>query len=113
MTTLGVLGTFIGIAFGLRNFDVSDIDASVPSLLEGLKVAFGTSIVGMMAALAFRFTEHFGRLLRGLLPNAFPAPDESYQDVGQALSDIRGAIERQTTTIAGDTEGSLLGSKPN
>ncbi len=54
LPTLGVLGTFVGIALGLLDFDVSNIDASVPPLLEGLKVAFMTSIIGLGSALLLR-----------------------------------------------------------
>ena len=43
----GVLGTFIGILLGLWDFDTSNIKASVPTLLDGLKTAFVTSILGM------------------------------------------------------------------
>lgn len=50
-TTLGILFTFAGIVYGLLNFNVNDIQASVPLLLEGLKTAFITSIAGMVAAL--------------------------------------------------------------
>jgi hypothetical protein len=46
-TTLGVLGTFLGIVWGLWKFDVNDIDSSIPRLLEGLKTAFFTSILGI------------------------------------------------------------------
>ncbi len=46
-TTLGVLGTFVGIYFGLQDFDTSNIEDSIPSLLEGLKTAFLTSIIGI------------------------------------------------------------------
>ena len=54
LTTLGILGTFTGVFIGLLDFDVRTINKSVPTLLEGLKVAFGTSIVGLAAAMAFR-----------------------------------------------------------
>ncbi len=47
IVTLGVLGTFVGVFIGLQGFDTSDIGASVPMLLEGMKIAFLTSIVGM------------------------------------------------------------------
>ena len=50
-STMGVLGTFVGVFIGLLEFDTSDISASVPPLLEGLKTAFLTSIVGMIVAL--------------------------------------------------------------
>jgi len=46
-TTLGVFGTFLGITIGLQDFDVDNIDASIPTLLGGMKTAFWTSIVGI------------------------------------------------------------------
>lgn len=52
-TTLGILGTFLGIYFGLQKFDVNNITESIPSLLEGLKTAFVTSIWGIILALLF------------------------------------------------------------
>ena len=54
LTTLGILGTFTGVFIGLLDFDVRMINKSVPTLLEGLKVAFGTSIVGLAAAMTFQ-----------------------------------------------------------
>ena len=47
IVSLGILGTFIGIAVGLFHFDVTDIQKSVPQLLEGLKTAFITSGLGI------------------------------------------------------------------
>ena len=52
-TTLGIFGTFLGIAFGLWKFNVNDIDGSIPELLNGLKTAFVTSIVGISFSLVF------------------------------------------------------------
>src|SRR5690606_7798985 len=49
VVTFGILGTFIGIFLGLITFQVTDIYGSVPKLLEGLKIAFLTSIAGMIA----------------------------------------------------------------
>lgn len=53
-TMLGILGTFTGIFIGLLGFDVSDLPGSVPQLLEGLKIAFITSIAGMVASLILK-----------------------------------------------------------
>ena len=53
-TQAGVLGTFIGIAVGLWNFDVNDIQSSVPPLLEGLTGAFLTSISGIVFSMIYR-----------------------------------------------------------
>ncbi len=47
IVSLGVLGTFIGIAMGLFGFDATHIKESMPLLLEGLKTAFITSGVGI------------------------------------------------------------------
>ena len=52
-TSLGVLGTFSGILFGLLGFDVSHLDKSIPILLGGMKTAFITSVVGLLSSLVF------------------------------------------------------------
>ena len=54
LTGIGVLGTFLGIFLGLLEFDINDIQASVPPLLDGMKTAFVTSICGMTASIAMR-----------------------------------------------------------
>ena len=55
LTSTGIFGTFLGVALGLLHFDTSDIQASVPSLIEGLRTAFWTSIAGLLGALAVKF----------------------------------------------------------
>jgi hypothetical protein len=52
-TSLGVLGTFSGILFGLLGFDASDLDKYIPILLGGMKTAFITSVVGLLCSLVF------------------------------------------------------------
>ncbi len=54
MTSMGIIGTFTGIVIGLVAFDVNQIDSSIPELLAGLKTAFVTSLVGMIAAVIFK-----------------------------------------------------------
>ena len=56
MTAIGILGTFLGIFFGLYNFNTSDLNASVPVLLEGMKLAFTTSIAGLASSTVLRVT---------------------------------------------------------
>jgi methyl-accepting chemotaxis protein len=51
IVSLGVLGTFIGIAIGLFHFDATHIKESMPFLLEGLKTAFITSGVGIFVSI--------------------------------------------------------------
>jgi hypothetical protein len=54
LTTIGVLGTFVGILIGLMNFDVTDISKSVPQLLDGMKTAFVTSVFGMSGGISVK-----------------------------------------------------------
>lgn len=59
LSTLGVIGTFWGITMGLLEFNVEDINASIPKLLDGLKTAFYTSLGGMITSLLLRwFIDH-------------------------------------------------------
>jgi len=55
LTSIGILGTFMGIFIGLWNFNVNAVQESIPQLLEGLKIAFMTSIVGIFSALIIKY----------------------------------------------------------
>ena len=54
LTMMGILGTFLGITLGLSQFDVENIDTSIPHLLNGLKVAFIVSATGVFLAIIFK-----------------------------------------------------------
>ena len=54
LVSIGIFGTFLGIFLALISFNVNKVDESIPELLSGLKVAFGTSIVGLFLSLLFR-----------------------------------------------------------
>ena len=55
LSTLGVLGTFWGITIGLSEFNTQDLEKSIPVLLEGLKTAFYTSLLGMISSMITNF----------------------------------------------------------
>lgn len=58
MTGLGILGTFIGLSLGLQSFNTgttAQITSSIEPLMEGIKVAFHTSIYGMVFSLVFNY----------------------------------------------------------
>ena len=58
LTSLGILGTFVGLVMGLREFDPSGYEQmaeSVTPLINGIKVAFITSIYGIALSLSFSF----------------------------------------------------------
>lgn len=54
LTSIGIFGTFLGVALGLWSFDTNDIQGSVPRLMDGLKTAFWSSIAGLFAALTLK-----------------------------------------------------------
>ena len=59
MSGLGILFTFIGLVYGLRNFDASTVDVmqtSTQALMAGIKIAFLTSIFGLIYSLLFGLT---------------------------------------------------------
>ena len=57
-TSLGILGTFVGLVWGLKNFEPTDYEAmtsSVAALVDGIKVAFLTSIYGIALSIVYTF----------------------------------------------------------
>ncbi|MDO4522310.1 MAG: MotA/TolQ/ExbB proton channel family protein [Eubacteriales bacterium] len=58
LTSLGILGTFIGLVVGLKDFQPTNYEAmttSVAALVDGIKVAFLTSIYGLALSLVFSY----------------------------------------------------------
>jgi len=51
IVSIGVLGTFVGVVLGLWDFDSHNVKESIPALLDGLKLAFITSIIGMLLSI--------------------------------------------------------------
>lgn len=55
LTTVGIFFTFLGIFLALAFLDIEDISQSIPKLLSGLKLAFLSSVLGLLFALLYRF----------------------------------------------------------
>jgi len=73
MTGLGILGTFIGLTIGLQNFttgSAEQIEESIPRLMDGIKVAFHTSIYGMTFSLVFNY------IYKQIMEQAYNALDD-------------------------------------
>lgn len=57
-TSLGILGTFVGLVWGLKNFEPTNYEAmttSVSALVDGIKVAFLTSIYGISLSIVYTY----------------------------------------------------------
>ncbi|MDD2649124.1 MAG: MotA/TolQ/ExbB proton channel family protein [Eubacteriales bacterium] len=82
LTSLGILGTFWGLMTGLSSLDTSDTSAiltAIPTLISGMKFAFGTSVVGISCSLLFNFIY---RMQVGRVQNAL----SDFHDVFHAIA---------------------------
>ena len=113
LTTLGILGTFTGIFFGLLDFNVATITKSVPSLLEGLKVAFGTSILGLLTALSFKIVRP---LIAPVSANEADAENEVLEALKEMVASVKQSeksnkegFELLRKALTGDEDSSVTG----
>jgi DNA repair exonuclease SbcCD ATPase subunit len=72
LSGLGVLGTFVGLAVAVTNFDSSNaemISTSIKNLLSGMGTAFYTSLLGMSLSIVYIFFQKatFNQLGKSLL----------------------------------------------
>lgn len=111
MTSLGILGTFVGIVIGLLHFNTNNIDGSIPELLEGLKTAFITSVAGLLSAILFNFVNTiFLSRLRERKRAALPvSQDVEPKDIYASLEAQRDTLQKLQQGISGAEEGSLVG----
>ena len=71
LTSLGILGTFMGLMQGLTSLDFSTAEGtitSIPTLLSGMRFAFATSVAGIACSLTFNMFNRMsiGRAVRAL-----------------------------------------------
>ena len=111
-TTLGVLGTFIGIFTGLQGFDVNQINESIPQLLYGLKNAFVTSLIGISLSFLSRLFSDL--VLRDVESKSSLVPSGELGElnrIANSLSDIVTQSKEQfatlTSALIGETDESI------
>ena len=102
LTSLGILGTFVGLSYSVLNFDTSSSDsirASIETLLAGMGTAFFTSVAGMFFSLLYLWFER-GRYnhlsnsveaLCGRINKLYHRPSGALLDAG--LEKISGKID--------------------
>ena len=106
LTTVGILGTFTGVVFGLWDFDVNNIDESIPSLLEGLKTAFITSVLGMAFSVLFKIRD----VMAPASSSSEALPEEiTPKMVYEQLTRQSVGLEEVSKSISGDDEATLVG----
>lgn len=105
MTGLGILGTFLGLTLGLQSFNTgttAEITNSIEPLMEGIKVAFHTSIYGMVFSLIFNYVykrrlDEAETAVRDFLSTykKFVMPDTAAEGVNKLIE----LTEKQTKAI--------------
>jgi DNA anti-recombination protein RmuC len=96
---LGILGCFVGIAVGLFNFDTTDIQKSVPGLLDGIKTSFWASITGIAGALSIKARCQI-----------FGPPETSVGEgvPGATIDDLARLLQSLQQSLAGQEDSTLL-----
>ncbi len=98
MTGLGILGTFIGLSIGLGSFngnDIYTISDNVGPLLSGMKVAFHTSVYGILFSLVFQFA------YRSVMADA-------YDKLQEFLAAFRECVEPVVSSTDENTKAMLV-----
>lgn len=114
--TLGVLGTFGGIFLGLQNFQVDtmeNIEKSIPTLLEGLRGAFSTSIIGIILSLIFG---RIADIIQGTQKEAVHIPsgeEEAILGVNESLSSVITQLKTLNTSFEENIPSQLEELKAN
>ncbi|WP_257264025.1 hypothetical protein [Endozoicomonas sp. ONNA2] len=108
LTSIGMLGTFMGIVAGLLEFDTANIDTSIELLLVGLKTAFITSLAGMFFSILFK------ALSASKLIDNKEQPDQPGEHITtahlyHAMQQQIDAVNALKKSIGGDNENSLVG----
>lgn len=99
LTTLGIFFCFAGIAWGLLDFDSNNVRSSVPHLLQGIRTAFWSSVVGIFWALTLK--------IRVALFGDAAVPASGAQE-GSTVDDLARMLVQLNTSIAGGGDSSLL-----
>lgn len=104
VTTLGILGTFVGIAIGLMDFNSDDIQASVPLLIGGVKTAVWASAFGVFCALTLKLRDVVFRRRKKTTRTSKATVD----DLADSLKNIEAVMGGVEQALVGETEPSLL-----
>jgi uncharacterized protein YdbL (DUF1318 family) len=97
VTMLGIGGTFLGIALGLWTFQPNDIQASIPTLIDGIRLSVWASFVGVLAAISLK--------IRGAFQRHAAATGGGEADTG---SDVGTQLDALLQAIGGSGESTVV-----
>lgn len=118
LTSLGILGTFFGLVTGLSGFsshdaqnEVDQITEGIQELLDGMTVAFWTSIVGIIASVifgvlyrssfnsAYRNLDMFLRQFRSDIANTHSGSDQTLLRMRDAIKQLPHALVKINKSV--------------
>lgn len=102
--TLGILFTFFGIFMGFLNFDSSDIEKSIPELMNGLKTAFLVSMLGVLLLVVFSIWTSIKKkkLEEGVLSEETQAINSLIEAIKELRNDFASTDENGNTIKPGN-----------
>jgi hypothetical protein len=133
LATVGIFFSFLGISLGLIEFNPKNMEESVPLLLDGLKIKFIASLMGIFASIVVRIAQSFsveeviadinldekivgllGDIHNVLANNANNSPEALLQELKEEIGKLPIEFGKQTillesikTSLVGDNERSL------
>ena len=99
-TSVGIAFTFLGITIGLLVFDIKNIDSSVEDLINGLQIAFITSLVGVVCATVLKFMHKREEVSTKKTDN-------------ELLQQMAKSLDALNKNLYGEEDGSLIGQIKN
>lgn len=124
LTTVGVFFSFVGILIGLNYFDVKNPE-SISHLLDGLKIKFASSLMGIGASILVKFVQSFKlddevldsdqeiiNLLKdikqSLSENKQNSPEQLFAELKKSIDVLPQEFKKQSGLL-GDIKSSLAG----
>ena len=121
ITSAGIFFTFLGIYIGLQGFNIERIDEGIDQLLDGMKIAFLSSVVGLLLSFLFRIIRILKFSKAGSAGSEVNAADihsaliennkvfkEGFADIAEALgSDKDTSVVGQLTRLRTTTQDKL------
>ena len=104
LPSIGILGTFFGVFIALLNFDQTNMQGSMNLIIDGLKIAFITSIFGLFTGIVIKLVQSS--------QNDSDSPDgvgaeEILTELQQSRKDAEKQNKNLLNAISGDADSSL------
>ncbi len=104
LPSIGILGTFVGVFIALLNFDANNMEGSMTLIIGGLKVAFVTSIFGLLTGIIVKLVQ--SKKNDEDVPEGVGA-EEILTELQNSRKDAKEQNKELLSAISGDADGSL------